>query len=61
MGPYLSRFTGLVPRSTEPCAPSPYGDLDRLLGALQGGDPETITPAHNDYLQELDIVITLHN
>ncbi|HEV7670334.1 MAG TPA: hypothetical protein VGS22_17585 [Thermoanaerobaculia bacterium] len=57
--PYLSRLTGLVPRSTSPCAPSPYGDLDLLLGAIQGGDPELIAPAHNDYLQALDIAITL--
>ncbi|HXU33044.1 MAG TPA: hypothetical protein VN851_20955, partial [Thermoanaerobaculia bacterium] len=57
--PYLNRLTGLVPRSTSPCAPSPYGDLDRLLGAIQGADPELIAPAHNDYLQTLDIAITL--
>ena len=48
--PYLNRLTGLVPRSTSPCAPSPYGDLDRFLGAIQGADPDVITPAHNDYL-----------
>lgn len=57
--PYLSYLTGLVPRSTSTCAPSPWGDLDRLLGAIQGGDPEAITPAHNDYLQTMDIAITL--
>ncbi len=57
--PYLNRLTDLVPRSTEPCAPSPYGDLDRLFGAIQSGDADTITPAHNDYLQTLDIAITL--
>ena len=59
VGPYLSRLTGLVPRPTSLCAPSPYGDLDRLLGPLQSGDPALITPAHNDYLQTLDIAITL--
>ncbi|HXU31869.1 MAG TPA: hypothetical protein VN851_14955 [Thermoanaerobaculia bacterium] len=57
--PYLSRLTGLVPRSTSTCAPSPYGDLDRLLGAIQGADPLGIAPAHNDFLQTLDIAITL--
>jgi hypothetical protein len=50
-------LTGLVPRSTSTCAPSPWGDLDRLLGAIQGGDPESITPAH--YLQTMDVAITL--
>lgn len=57
--PYLQRLTDLVPRPTAPCAPSPYGDLDRLLGAIQGADAELIAPAHNDYLQTLDIAITL--
>ncbi|MEP7011863.1 MAG: hypothetical protein ABJC13_16185 [Acidobacteriota bacterium] len=57
--PYLNRLTGLVPRSTSTCAPSPYGDLDRLLGAIQGADPQLIVPSHNDYLQTLDIAITL--
>jgi hypothetical protein len=57
--PYLSRLTGLVPRTTSPCAPSPYGDLDRLLGAIQGADPGVVAPAHNDYLQTLDVAITL--
>jgi len=58
-GPYLSRLTALVPRSTSTCAPTPGGDLDRLLGALQGGDPAAIAPAHSDFLQTLDIAITL--
>ncbi|HEV7504434.1 MAG TPA: hypothetical protein VGS07_05960 [Thermoanaerobaculia bacterium] len=58
-GPYLSRLTTLVPRSTSTCAPTPGGDLDRLLGAIQGGDPAAITPAHSDFLQTLDIAITL--
>jgi len=58
-GPYLSRLTALVPRSTSTCAPSPYGDLDRLTGALSGGDPNAIAPAHSDYLNTLDIAITL--
>ncbi len=57
--PYLSRLTALVPRSTSTCAPSPYGDLDRLTGAISGGDPNAIAPAHSDYLNTLDIVITL--
>ncbi len=57
--PYLNRLTDLVPRSTSTCAPSPYGDLDRLHGAIQGADPQLIVPSHNDYLQTLDVVITL--
>lgn len=59
VGPYLSRLTDLVPRPASPCSPTPWGDLDRLLGALQGDDPAAIIPAHNDYLQTLDIAITL--
>jgi hypothetical protein len=59
VGPYLNRLTALVPRPTNPCAPSPWGDLDAFLGALQGGDPDAIVDAHNSYLQTLDIAITL--
>jgi hypothetical protein len=58
-GPYLSRLTALVPRSASTCAPTPGGDLDRLLGAIQGGDPAAIAPSHSDFLQTLDIAITL--
>jgi hypothetical protein len=57
--PYLSRLTALVPRSTSTCAPYPSSDLDSLLGAIQGGDPAAIAPAHSDFLQTLDIAITL--
>jgi hypothetical protein len=57
--PYLSRLTALVPRSTSTCAPYPGADLDSLLGAIQGGDPAVIAPAHSDFLQTLDIAITL--
>jgi hypothetical protein len=57
--PYLSGLAALVPRSTSTCAPSTGGDLDRLLGAIQGGDPAAIAPAHSDFLQTLDIAITL--
>jgi len=58
-GPYLSRLTALVPRSTSTCAPNPAGDMDRLVGAISGGDPNVIAPAHSDYLNTLDIAITL--
>lgn len=57
--PYLQRLTGLVPRTTSTCGPSPFGDLDRLFGAIQSADPGLIAPAHNDYLQTLDVAITL--
>ena len=57
--PYLQRLTGLVPRTNQPCAPSPFGDLDRLFGAIGSLDAEVISPAHNDYLQTLDVAITL--
>ena len=58
-GPFLSRLTALVPRSTSTCVPNPAGDLDRLVGAISGGDPNVIAPAHSDYLNTLDIAITL--
>ncbi len=59
VGPYLSYLTGLVPRRTSTCTPSPYVDLDPFLGALGGGNADLIVPAHNNYLQTLDIAITL--
>jgi hypothetical protein len=57
--PYLNRLVALIPRPASSCAPSPAADLDAYLGALQGGDPNAIAPAHSDFLQTLDVAITL--
>lgn len=57
--PLLGKLVALLPKPAFGCSPTPARDLDRFTGSLSTGDSTAISAAHSDFLQTLDVAITL--